>query len=126
MLAATARLASSAISATCSPGRTPRHVSTAFRAPGIKSVCGEPKFISTILLESAGFSIAGRLLTFLFLNWPMGQSSVEENFTYEFFQHSRIYSRMASRDAGFRLLNRESSQFDRSPEDALRHAHECS
>src|ERR1700688_935290 len=56
MLAATARLATSAISATCSPERTPKHVSTALRAPGIRSACGEPNFIQIILLELAGFS----------------------------------------------------------------------
>src|SRR6266446_10003543 len=58
MLAATERLASSAINATCSPGRTLRHISTALRAPGIKSACGEPNFISLILLELQGFSSA--------------------------------------------------------------------
>src|SRR6266850_3732246 len=58
MLAATARLASSAINATCSPGRTARQVSTALCAPGINSVWRGPKFILLILLESARFSSA--------------------------------------------------------------------
>src|SRR5882762_5119630 len=66
MLAATARLASSAIRATCSPGRTPRHVSTAFRAPGINSVCGEANFIQLILLELRGFSSGGNCGVFFF------------------------------------------------------------
>src|SRR6266852_2826758 len=42
ILAATAELGLSAISATCSPGWTARHVSTAFRAPGIRSGCTAP------------------------------------------------------------------------------------
>src|SRR5713101_3959484 len=62
MLAATARLASSAISATCSPGRTPRHVSTAFRAPGINSSGAFPKFMPFILPNSPYFA---KWLTFV-------------------------------------------------------------
>src|SRR6185437_3473352 len=46
MLAATERLASSAIRTTCSSGRTLRQVSTAFLAPGINSGAGRPKYIS--------------------------------------------------------------------------------
>src|SRR6266436_3246408 len=91
ILAATARLASSAISATCSPGRTPRHVSTAFRAPGIRSVCGEPKFILIILLELVGFSISGRLLRLLFPNWPIGRANAP------CAELSRLAGRQASR-----------------------------
>src|SRR6266446_120480 len=64
MLAATARLASSAINATCSPGRTARQVSTALCAPGINSVWRGPKFIVLILLESARFSSAEVLVWF--------------------------------------------------------------
>src|SRR5271169_1372813 len=45
MLAATERLVSSAMRATCSPGRTLRQVSTAFLAPGINSGSGWPKYI---------------------------------------------------------------------------------
>jgi hypothetical protein len=43
MLAATARLVSSAMSATFSLGLTARQVSTAFLAPGISSDWGGPK-----------------------------------------------------------------------------------
>src|SRR5713226_1877644 len=64
MLAATALLASSAISATCSPARTARHVSTAFRAPGINLGNGDPKLIPTILLDLRFFSSAGVLRSF--------------------------------------------------------------
>src|SRR5712664_39114 len=64
ILAATARLASSAINATCSPGRTARQVSTALCAPGINSVWRDPKFIVLILLESARFSSAEVLVWF--------------------------------------------------------------
>src|SRR5229473_6259625 len=64
MLAATARLASSAINATCSPGRTARQVSTALCAPGINSVWRGPNFIVLILLESARFSSAEVLVWF--------------------------------------------------------------
>src|ERR1700730_12562994 len=84
MLAATARLASSAIKATCSRGRTARQVSTALRAPGINSVWRGPKFILLILLESARFSSAevlggfyfstGRMAGFLVGRVPLGNS----------------------------------------------------
>src|SRR5260370_16893190 len=66
MLAATARLASAALRATSSPGRTSRHVSTAFRAPGINSGCEEPNFISIILLELARYSSSGQWRLFSF------------------------------------------------------------
>src|SRR6266849_5858704 len=66
MLAATARLTSSAINATCSPGRRLRQVSTALRAPGINSVWRGPKFIVLILLESARFSSADVLAGFYY------------------------------------------------------------
>src|SRR5437016_2349153 len=56
MLAATARLVSSAINATFSPERTPRHVSTALRAPGISSGSGAPKLMQISVLESQRFS----------------------------------------------------------------------
>src|SRR5689334_1626001 len=51
-LAATLRLISSAISATCSPGCTLRHTSMAFSAPAISSIGGVPKDIFIILPES--------------------------------------------------------------------------
>src|SRR5258707_4402271 len=73
MLAATARLASSAIRATCSPGRTPRHVSTALRAPGINSGCGEPNFIYLIVLEMRSFSRASVRVSLSF-NYPLGRA----------------------------------------------------
>src|SRR5260370_25141274 len=75
MLAATARLASSAINATCSPGRTSRHVSTALCAPGIKSARGEPNFTSLILLELRGFSSASVPVGLSF-NWPFVRAGV--------------------------------------------------
>src|SRR6267378_2963952 len=48
-LAATLRLISSAIKATCSPGCTPRHTSMAFSAPAISSIGAFPKAIFIIL-----------------------------------------------------------------------------
>src|SRR5882757_6906895 len=51
-LAATLRLISSAISATCSPGCTPRQTSTAFSAPAISSIGAIPKDIFIILPDS--------------------------------------------------------------------------
>src|ERR1700726_3140539 len=58
MLAATERLVSSAMRATCSPGRTPRQVSTAFFAPGINSGSGWPKYISQFYKNSRKFEEA--------------------------------------------------------------------
>src|SRR4249919_1054129 len=67
MLAATWLLASSAISATCSPGWMARQTSTAFRAPASRSGDAAPKserFITTILLgtddERRNLAAAGR------------------------------------------------------------------
>src|SRR5437764_584184 len=74
MLAATARLASSAISATCSPARTLRHVFTALRAPGINSGLKAPKSIQTILLESREFS-SDVVFVGHFFHWPMGRAN---------------------------------------------------
>src|SRR6202035_3178198 len=51
-LAATLRLTSSAISATCSPRCTPRHTSMAFSAPAISSIGAFPKDIFIILPDS--------------------------------------------------------------------------
>src|SRR5215471_6619731 len=52
-LAATLRLVSSAINATCSPGRTFRHTSTAFLAPAISSLAAIPKDMLLFYLNSA-------------------------------------------------------------------------
>src|SRR5512137_537072 len=55
MLAATSELAWSVKRATRSPGCTARHVSTALRAPGMRSACGEANCMLIILMDSDGF-----------------------------------------------------------------------
>src|SRR5258705_909389 len=60
-LAATLRLTSSAINATCSPGCTPRHTSMAFSAPAISSIGAFPKDIFIILPDSGATPKTGGL-----------------------------------------------------------------
>src|SRR6266852_3317482 len=67
MLAATARLTSSAISATVSAARTLRHTSTAFFAPAINSFGAFPKVIPIILPKFLALPIPSSSLPLHFL-----------------------------------------------------------